>query len=76
MVKISLTYKDDDGNKLFGFSVDDMKEYNLKLERNTFWIKMLVILGYIAFVYVLVMSWYVIHYNVLGNTLNIISKCF
>lgn len=61
----NLTYTDENGNKLFGYS-------QTSLDNNTKWIKRLVILGYVGFVYLLFMTGYIIWNNVLNN---VVARC-
>ena len=71
-----LNYTDDKNNKLYGFSVADMQEYNKRLKDNTKAIYVigllfiLVVLGVFVFLF-----WYVHAFNILGNTLRILSRC-
>ena len=67
-----LTYTDEAGNKLYGFSQADMERYNKRLEIQAKWLKALVALGYLGFVYLLIMTAYIIKNNVINN---IVARC-
>lgn len=62
-----VTYKDTEGNKLFGFS-------QRSLDRNTFWIKVLVfVLGIpliILIIYLIFVVYQIMHYDILTNIVN------
>ena len=60
-----LAYVDEKGDKLYGFS-------QTSLDRQTFWIKMLVAVGAVAITYVLWLTYYVISKGVINN---IVARC-
>jgi len=65
----NITYKDENGDILLGYSVRDQ-------ERTIFWLKMLVLLGAgFLFLFLFLIS-YSIHYKVLGNVLKALAGGF
>jgi uncharacterized membrane protein (DUF106 family) len=65
MAENNLTYTDEKGNTLFGFSQSS-------LDKNTFWIRLLVVLMGLLLIYILWLTWYVISNGVVNN---IVRSC-
>lgn len=60
-----LTYKDEQGQKLYGFS-------QLSLDKNTLWLKLLVLVIFCLLLYILWLTYYVISNNVINN---VVARC-
>lgn len=63
--KKDLVYIDDKGNKLFGYS-------QVSLDKNTFWTRIVAIVLAGILIYILWITWYVIHNNVVNN---VVARC-
>ena len=67
-----LTYTDNEGNKLYGFSQISMDKQTEAINKQTFWIKIGSIVGVFVVAYVLWLTWYVISKGVVNN---IVARC-
>ena len=50
----------------------ELKKFNQRQDNQARWLKGFVVLGYIGFIYLMIMTYYVIHYGVVNN---IVAHC-
>ena len=71
-----MEYVDEKGNKMYGFSVSDMEQYNQRLSHLSIWIKVgVVIFGILGLWALLIITWVIWKVISSGAVNNYIARC-